>query len=196
MIGQIQAISPANHSGISATHAAHSIRLMSGDDIPVLMTIQAECYPPHMLESEAVFRSRLDAAPSTCWVLTEHQDQDQRPAAYLFSYPSSKGAITALDAPFKIASTPDCLYLHDLAVAPHMRGKKAANALVSAALKRAREDGLGWSALVSVQHSQPFWMAQGYVPVEIQHSPARENLDSYQASANHGPAIYMLQRLI
>lgn len=172
---------------------APAVRSMSEDDIPFVMRIQAECYSLSMLESETVFRDRLALTPATCWVWAPEQ---QNPAAYLFAYPSSKGVITALDHPFKIAATPDCLYLHDLAVAPNARGRHAANSLVTAALRHARHDGLLWSALVSVQRSQTFWEALGYAPMEVQHSPAKENLDSYQVSADRAHPVYMLQRLV
>ena len=165
---------------------------MSGRDIPAVMQIQAECYPPLMQESEAVFRDRLALTPDTCWVWSPH---GQEPAAYLFSYPSNKDVVTALDQLFKIAAAPDCLYLHDLAVAPVARGRQAANALVAVALEQARADGLHWSALVSVQQSQAFWSALGYASMEVQYSPAKENLASYQVSANQATAVYMCQQL-
>lgn len=165
---------------------------MSDSDIPAVMRIQAVCYPALMQESEAVFRTRLALTPATCWVWSL---RGQDPAAYLFSYPSNKDVVTALDQPFKIAATPDCLYLHDLAVAPNARGRQVANVLVAAALEYARESGMRWSALVSVQQSQKFWSALGYAAVEITHSPARENLASYQVSDNQASAIYMLQCL-
>ncbi len=165
---------------------------MSDQDIPAVMQIQAECYPPLMQESEAVFRARLALTPGTCWVWSPH---GQEPAAYLFSYPSNKDVVTALDRPFKIAAAPDCLYLHDLAVAPGARGRQAANALVAVALEHARADGLHWSALVSVQQSRAFWSALGYASMEMQHSPAKENLASYQVSENQAAAVYMCQQL-
>jgi N-acetylglutamate synthase-like GNAT family acetyltransferase len=87
------------------------------------------------------------------------------------------------------------LYLHDLAVAPAARGRRAANALVAVALERAHADGLHWSALVSVQQSQAFWSALGYASIEVRHSPAKENLASYQVSANQATAVYMCQQL-
>jgi len=181
---------PSSKKQPAASHGV--VRLMSDCDIPVVMRIQAECYPAPMLESETVFRDRLGLAPATCWIWSEH---GQGAGAYLFSYPSSNGAVTALDHPFKIAARPDCLYLHDLAVVPGARGRRAADALVAAALENARAGGLRWSALVSVQQSQGFWERFGYAVVETLPSPARENLASYQVQGNHGVAVYMLQQL-
>jgi ribosomal protein S18 acetylase RimI-like enzyme len=169
------------------------VRPMLAGDIPAVMQIQAECYPPSMLESEDVFRARLALTPATCWIWSPAPDNA---AAYLFSYPSRKDAITPLGAQFKLAAAPNCLYLHDLAVAPAARGQRAANALVAAALEHARAAGMAWSALVSVQRSQDFWSGLGYATVEVEHSPAKENLDSYQIQGNQQAAIYMLQRLI
>ncbi|NKI69667.1 GNAT family N-acetyltransferase [Collimonas pratensis] len=168
------------------------VRAMLESDIPAVMRIQAECYPPAMLESEEVFRARLALTPATCWIWAPAPDSA---AAYLFSYPSNKDAITPLGSPFKLASAPDCLYLHDLAVAPGARGQRAANLLVAAALGHARAANLGWSALVSVQQSQAFWGSLGYNAVEVRHSPAKENLDSYQVAGSQHTAVYMLQKL-
>jgi GNAT superfamily N-acetyltransferase len=165
---------------------------MSDRDIPAVMRIQADCYPEPMLESEAVFRARLALTPATCWIWSGH---GQSAEAYLFSYPSSNGAVTVLDHPFRIPAAPDCLYLHDLAVAPDARGRRAAKALVAAALEKARVDGLRWSALVSVQQSQAFWETLGYAAVEMLPSPARKNLASYHVQGNHGAAAYMRQQL-
>ncbi|WP_211451195.1 GNAT family N-acetyltransferase [Collimonas antrihumi] len=165
---------------------------MSDNDIPAVMRIQAQCYPSLMQESEAVFRARLALTPATCWIWSP---SGQDPAAYLFSYPTNKDVITALDHPFKIAATPDCLYLHDLAVAPNARGRQAGNVLVAAALGHARLNGWRWSALVSVQQSQKFWSALGYTATEVAHSPAKENLASYQVSVSQAAAVYMLQQL-
>ncbi|WP_304360436.1 GNAT family N-acetyltransferase [Collimonas fungivorans] len=181
---------PAIEKQPAANYGA--VRVMSSKDIPAVMQIQAECYPPLMLESEAVFRTRLALTPATCWIWSGH---GQGASAYLFSYPSSKDVVTALDHPFKIPAAPDCLYLHDLAVAPGARGLRAANTLVTIALEHAQANGLRWSALVSVQQSQPFWSALGYAPVEVLHSPAREDLASYQLPAGPADAVYMLQRL-
>lgn len=168
------------------------VRAMLASDIPAVMRIQAACYPPSMLESEEVFRARLALTPATCWIWSPAPDSA---AAYLFSYPSNKDAITPLGACFKLAAAPDCLYLHDLAVAPEARGQRAANALVAAALEHARAESLAWSALVSVQQSQRFWGSLGYAAVEVRQSPARENLDSYQVPGSQLAAVYMLQKL-
>jgi GNAT superfamily N-acetyltransferase len=177
---------------MSNTLISSVVRPMLETDIPAVMQIQAECYPSSMLELEEIFRARLALTPATCWIWSS---TSQGATAYLFSYPSNKDAVTPLGAQFKLAATADCLYLHDLAVAPGARGQRAGNALVAAALDHARAGGLEWSALVSVQQSQAFWSGLGYTPVEVEHSPAKENLGSYQVSDDQHPAIYMLQRL-
>jgi len=168
------------------------VRAMLASDIPAVMRIQAECYPPSMLESEAVFRARLALTPATCWIWSPAADSA---GAYLFSYPSSKDAITPLGAQFELALAPDCLYLHDLAVAPGARGQRAANALIAAALDQARAAGMAWSTLVSVQKSQAFWERLGYAAVEAEPSPARENLATYQMPGSQLAAIHMRQEL-
>ncbi|PUA18547.1 GNAT family N-acetyltransferase [Glaciimonas sp. PCH181] len=169
---------------------AFSVRRMSAEDVPALLQIQMACYPPSMTEPEAVILMRLQSSQQTCWLL-EHDDT---PSAYLFSYPSHRGMVTALNATFEVASNPDCLYLHDLAVSPRLRGQRAGQALVKTALAYARSAGLGSSALVAVQQSQPFWMAFGYSPHHNLSTEASKNLLSYQVTGFTN-AIYMLQTL-
>ncbi|MGS0740604.1 GNAT family N-acetyltransferase [Glaciimonas sp. GG7] len=166
------------------------IRPMTVDDIPVLIQIQMECYPPSMVEPEAILLKRINSSRQTCWLL-EYKDI---PAAYLFSYPSCKGMVTALNAPFNVAPDPDCLYLHDLAVTPRLRGQCAGQALVTRALAYARSVGLSWSALVAVQGSLPFWAKFGYERHDGLSVEASKNLLSYPIDEGV-PAIYMLQHV-
>ena len=58
-------------------------------DIPFALAIQSESYPPTHIESEAVFRLRLESAPHTAWIAEDRGNI----MAYLVAYPSLYGKI-------------------------------------------------------------------------------------------------------
>ena len=134
------------------------IRPMLGADLAAVLKVQAACYPPAMQETAAVVAARRQAAAATCLVA---EDADGV-CGYLFAYPSRRGLVTALDAPFCIAPDADTLYLHDLAVAPRALGRGLARSLVQSMLALGRAHGLAHAALVAVQDSARFWRAQGF----------------------------------
>lgn len=161
-------------------------RLLAPDDLPAVMAVQAACYPAAMVEPAALLADRLACAPDSCWLLEDAEG----PCAYLFAYPSRLGKVTRLGAPFVPSPAPDCLYLHDLAVAPRASGRGAGPRLVQAAWAAAQARGLAHSALVSVQASQAFWQRLGYAPFATLAAAERAHLDSYT-----GDACYMTRRL-
>ena len=164
----------------------HSLRLMTQDDIPKVLALQAECYGSGMNESEAVFRSRLSAAPDSAWLAADTQG----PLAYLVSYRSRLGRLTMLGGAFAPAAVPDCLYLHDLAVSQRAQGNGLARRLVEHALALARAEGLTYSALVSVQDSHRFWRSRGYDIWD------QLSADEFDKLASYGePGCYMVKRL-
>ncbi len=157
-------------------------------DIASVMYIQAHCYLPDNIESEAVIRARLACAPDTAWVA----EVDGEVCAYLVGYRSRLGQVGALGDGFEPASEPDCLYLHDLAVGPQARGLGLGPKLVAHALAQARREGLAWSALVSVQGSQAFWRQRGFTTSWLDDRDQALALASYAG----GPACYMTQSLL
>jgi len=158
----------------------HQIRPMLPADLDAVLRVQAACYPPAMQEIGEVVGARLLAASATCVVGCDEDGV----CGYLFAYPSRLGCITALDAPFKVISDADTLYLHDLSVDPRALGQGLARALVEHMLERGRAAGLAHSALVSVQDSVRFWEALGY-RAQAGFEPA---LASYPAGA-----LYMVR---
>lgn len=139
----------------------NAIRLMRSVDVPAVMRIQAECYVQGLHEREAVICERLVCSPDTAWVL----DDNGEVTGYLVAYRSRLGKVTPFDAAFEVADESDCLYLHDLALSQRVRGQGGGRRLVLHALAAARDMGLSYSALVSVQDSLAFWEARGYLRV-------------------------------
>jgi ribosomal protein S18 acetylase RimI-like enzyme len=162
------------------------IRHMTEDDIPALHRIQAECYSPMMQEDDATLRGRLRLAPDTAWVA----EDEVGVCAYLVGYRSRVGKVTPLNGLFDIPANADALYLHDLAVSGRCKGRGVGTALVQAACRQAEEEGLAYSALVSVQGSRAFWQGLGYAVWEDPGPVVQASLDTYE-----GPAYYMVKDL-
>ncbi|MQY51955.1 GNAT family N-acetyltransferase [Rhodocyclus gracilis] len=159
---------------------------MQPADMPVVLDIQSQCYPPEMNEPEALYRERLTASAGWTWVAVNEMGV----CAYLFGYRSPLGKITPLGAPFAPQHDAYNLYLHDLAVSPRVAGLGVAGALVRHALACAMAAGLSHSSLVSVQGSREFWQRQGYTVVSALAATQTEALASYP-----GPAFYMVNSL-
>lgn len=162
------------------------IRRMRAADLPAVMAIQAQAYPPAMNEAESVFAQRLQVSPDYCWVAEDRKGL----AGYLFCYRSQHGKITALGAGFTPSETGDCLYLHDLAIARQARGSGVAGQLIKQALAAGQSMKLRHAALVSVQGAQPFWAKHGFRPAAVDDPKQAKNLSSYPP-----PASYMSQPL-
>jgi ribosomal protein S18 acetylase RimI-like enzyme len=157
------------------------IRSMTAADLPAVMQIQAQCYAPSLLESAAVIARRLHNNPQQCWVAEDTLGV----CAYLFAYPSKLGSITPLDGDFPRHAAPDCLYLHDLAVANRAAGRGIGPQLVAHGLNHARDQALPWSALVSVQDSAGFWNRQGFAQEPTLDERQRGVLQSYRIPARY-----------
>lgn len=157
------------------------IRSMHERDIPAVLSVQAQCYSPAMNESACIIRERLAAAPQTAWI-AEWGGQVQ---AYLTTYPGTLGKIGALGGQFEIPAEADCLYLHDLAVAPSASGHGLGGRLVDKALKTALAMGLRQAALVCVQNAESFWQGLGFQRVPRLSAEARAALATYIGEAHY-----------
>ena len=165
---------------------AFVLRSMHPADVPAVLDIQAQCYRPETIESEATVRRRLACAPDAAWV-AERKDGV---CAYLVGYRSLLGEVTPLGGDFEPIADGDCLYLHDLAVARCAAGSGTARALVERAWAQASSEGLLFSALVSVQGSCDFWKKRGYTVVDQPSAEQQSRLDSYP-----GRSYYMVRQL-
>jgi GNAT superfamily N-acetyltransferase len=136
---------------------------MQSGDLSQVLAVQAQAYRDLMHESEATLASRLMLSPATCWVAVDAHTTDAPIAGYLFTHPWRIAAPPPLDTVLDtLPDTPDCWYVHDMALAPRTRGAGVASQLYAAALLSAQSLGLRASALVAVQQSQGFWARFGY----------------------------------
>lgn len=154
--------------------------------LDAVMRIQADCYPADMQEGRELLAARLACALEQCWVA---EDRDGV-CGYLFGYLSWRGKVTPLNGAFAASPTGNCLYLHDLAVAPRAKGRRIGQRLVETALASPGAPDLAWSALVSVQDSAAFWERQGYCSTTPTDAEQVAHLNSYGA-----PARYMERAL-
>ena len=151
------------------------IRMMAETDIPAVLEIQAVCYTAVTPESDESLHAKLRASQSTCFIASLEGDT----VGYLISLPWEFSSPPVLNAETcRLPLSPDCLYLHDLAVAPSARQFGTGRALVEAFLTQLRESGLGRASLVAVQNSVPYWERYGFRAVPLS-EPLKAKLSTY-----------------
>ena len=154
---------------------AIAIRMMAAADIPAVLEIQAVCYTELTPESDASLHAKLRASQATCFIASI----EGAVVGYLISLPWESSNPPALNAETcRLPRSPDCLYLHDLAVTRSARKLGAGRALVEAFLTRLRDSGLGRASLVAVQSSAPYWERYGFRAVP-QSEPLKAKLATY-----------------
>jgi GNAT superfamily N-acetyltransferase len=144
----------------------YSLRPMVAADLPAVLAVQLQCYPPELIESAEALASRLALAPDLCWVAT----RGRALAAYLFTHPWPSSGLPALDARLSRQHESDpagelTWFVHDMAVAPTGRGGGLARRLYEAARMAAVRAGLRSSRLVAVQAAAAWWQRLGYAAV-------------------------------
>jgi predicted N-acetyltransferase YhbS len=151
------------------------IRMMATADIPAVLEIQAVCYTEVTPESNEPLHAKLSASQSTCFIASLEDDI----VGYLISLPWEFSNPPALNAETcRLPLSPNCLYLHDLAVTPSARKFGAGRALVKTFLTQLRDLGLGRASLVAVQGSAPYWERYGFRVVPPS-APLKAKLASY-----------------
>lgn len=158
------------------------LRPMLAHDLPAILAVQRLCYTPEMNEDESTWQGRLAVAGDFAWVA----EAGGEVCAYLATYPSCLGQVTPLGGEFVVAGAADCLYFHDLAVAPAAGGSGLGAQLVEHALQTARRRGLARAALVCVQDAFAFWQRRGFTKRRPFAPAAAAALATYPA-----PACYM-----
>ena len=157
------------------------IRMMAVADLTAVLEIQAACYTEVTPESKESLLAKLGASQLTCFVasLEDHS------VGYLISVPWEFSSPPMLNAETcRLPSSPDCLYLHDIAVAPSARKFGAGRALVGAFLTRLKELDLGRASLIAVQNAAPYWERYGFRAVSLS-EPLKAKLSTYGAGVEY-----------
>ena len=161
-------------------------RPLAAQDLPGLLAVQQACYGAAFAESADVFARRL-ASPAQCSLVIV---QAGEVVAYLAAYRSCLGKVTPLHGDFTACAAPDTLYLHDMAVLPHLAGQGLPQRLLQPLWEQATAHGLRQSALVSVQGSEGYWQRHGYVAQPLHQPEQQQRLASYGEGA-----VYMARTL-
>jgi GNAT superfamily N-acetyltransferase len=152
-------------------------------DVEAISRIAEEIHP-QLPESPAVFAEKLQLFPRGCFVLARHGDV----AGYGISYPWMLDHIPSLGTLLTaLPVSPNCLFVHDVAIVPEARGHGFAGFLMKILTDAAREDHLPCLALVSVYGSDTLWSRHGF---SVQPGTrVLEKLRSYGPTAKYMTAI-------
>ena len=160
--------------------AAAAWRPMRPADLAAVLAL-ADRVHPDLPEDPAIFAERLALCPEGCLVLdTGKPDAAGDIAGYTLAHP-----IRHLDPPplntllGAIPPAADAFYIHDVAVAPQMRGQGLAGPAVAALLAPASR--FPRACLVSVYGTVPFWERFGFVDASDTLPPGK--LAGYGADA-------------
>lgn len=145
-------------------------------DLPAVGALAAMIHPDYP-EDDAVFAERLRLYPQGCRVFA----REGGIAAYVVGHPWH-GEPPALNMLLgALPARPSTFYIHDLALAPAVRGTGAASEIVAWLAAHARATGMPSLSLIAVNGSAEFWRRRGF---ETRHDPALDRkLDSYGADA-------------
>lgn len=150
---------------------------MRAADLPAVIALAGRVHIAHP-EAPDVFVERLELFPAGCFAL----DRGASLLGYAIAHPGRVGAPPPLNS--RLGSLPDnanCLYLHDLALAPEARRRGYGADLLARMIELAARSSLDQLALVAVAGSGPFWHRLGFRPFED--AALRAKLASYGADA-------------
>jgi len=154
-------------------------RPMQAADLPAVIALGAAIHTHHP-EADAVFAERLALAPAGCFVLGTPV------GGYALSHPWRLAGPPPLDSLLgTLPARPEAWHLHDIALAPALRGAGQGAAGLAAILAAARAAGLGRISLVAIAGQAARWQRLGFAPAPCAR-PA--------ALASYGPgAAWMLR---
>ncbi|WGD55817.1 GNAT family N-acetyltransferase [Bradyrhizobium sp. CB1650] len=153
-------------------------------DLPAISAIATRIHPA-LPERPEVLADKMRLCPDGCLVLARENEI----VGYGLAHPWSQHQIPPLDGFLeKLPDDADCLYVHDVAILPAVRGGGAARAYVAAIERLARSSGIATLALVSVYGTRSMWERLGF-----QALPADAVLRRKLACYGEG-ATYMLRK--
>ncbi|WP_068088686.1 GNAT family N-acetyltransferase [Polycladidibacter stylochi] len=164
---------------------------MQAQHLPQVIAMMAAIYPD-LPEDKASIERKLQLYPKGCKVLCA-SEQDEI-VGYMLSHPWKIGCIPNLNRRIDaIPVKPDCYFLHDLALAPKIRGQGAAKQAISHVMALAQNEQLDLIALVSVEQAVPFWFNQGFktatamglVPTLVDNPQFQQKLATYGSEARY-----------
>jgi GNAT superfamily N-acetyltransferase len=148
-------------------------------DIPSVLSIAAQVHSD-LFERPETFNEKLQLFPHGCKKLLFSNQL----VGYGFAHPWKLNSIPQLDTFLdRIPAQPDCLYIHDVAILPHARGRNAAGLLITQFQTLAAQYGIDVLSLVSVYMTTGFWQRFGFEIIKVK--VIEEQLRSYGNSASY-----------
>ncbi|MFJ1969273.1 GNAT family N-acetyltransferase [Streptomyces sp. NPDC087903] len=134
------------------------MRPIRDGDWPYIAALEAEAYEGGGLaEGRAVLESRWRASPATCFVL----DLDERVAGYVLALPYPMFRYPDLARTEQPAVRSRNLHLHDMVVAPDLRGRGRGSTLLRHLTETARST-YEHVSLIAVEGKATFWASRGF----------------------------------
>lgn len=157
-------------------------RPMRQSDLPAIITISEQAHPLFP-EAPEVFAEKQRLFAPFCFTLSHAREV----VGYCFAHPWMSHRAPSLNR--LIGSpprAPDCLFIHDVALAESARGKGASGALIEILEGVAKRHQLPAITLVSLYGSDRLWRRHGFAPVDIRAG----DIETYGPSA-----LYMRKSL-
>lgn len=133
------------------------IRPMRADDLSAVYGVQCAAHAETYHEPLEALRSHFSCGQEACLVA----ETEAGLSAYVLAHPW-RGVVPRLHRLAERPAGGDYLFIHDLAVAPVLRGSGAAASLLSEALGVAQRASLPSVRLVSLAAATPFWQKHGF----------------------------------
>jgi GNAT superfamily N-acetyltransferase len=152
---------------------------MRAEDLAEVGRIGGIVHPAYPERAE-VPSERLSLFPNGCFAAGDGGGL----VGYAISHPGTLGRPPMLDTLLgALPASPDCLYLHDVALLPAVRGLGLGAALLDRLIEVARGRRLGHLALVAVNRSVPYWTAHGFAQPDVRPAGLAAKLASYGGDA-------------
>ena len=170
------------------------LRPFEPTDIAACAAIEAESYPPAVVEGPGMFAKELERHPAGCWVAED--GATSAVLAYSISMPARSAdcplAWNAAEGQ-QLRPPPDdtaeekgdreegTMYLHDIAVGANARGAGVGALLLRRVVRSAQAAALPTITLTAVCGAASYWVQHGFAPIEPPSDAAQERLRSYSA---------------
>lgn len=135
-------------------------------DWPTILEIQAECYQDFEPESLEVLQSKTNIIDDSCFVIEHHQQI----VGYCLAHPWQSLQPPSLDQVISAHASPDCLYLHDMAISAKARGLGAGTFAIQHLFQLTQQLGYQKMALIAVQGADKYWQKFGFEVITIEKS--------------------------
>lgn len=146
-----------------ADEGSLTVRAMEAEDLPAALELQAQNYPPFLIEDNQAFASRLNVAAPYCLVAL----LDGTLVGYLLAHGWPRRSPPPVGKVLSNAELSEVLFIHDLSIGSIGRGLGIGLKLVERAFELAARDGLRSAELIAVEGAATYWERFGFANVAI-----------------------------